>query len=462
MSHIKRSFIASGAVLLSIGAMLLGNRQRSLVDLGGVQPVGQLDWVSRFEGGALLASKGPQIPEVNYFESVEELLKKEYVEPVTDDKKLVDGAIKGMVSSLNDPDCVYMDPKEFRAFTNARMGTYEGIGAEMILTTSTQEKPQPNPSSEDDDETAVDTIGVRIPRLVVAYVVPGGPADRAGVKVGDAVDTVDGKWVLNAEPFRKLQQLQAQVQKGQANVQDLNRMRGALRLKTKASTLPTRARERLTIGTEGAMTVKWMRGQTMFTTRLEKGRCRMPNILGGSSDGALRVRFVPGEAVRLKDAVAHKSEVVLDLRGNVMGDFTSMKQCIAAVAPAGTYGYAEREQGQLETPLEVKEGNSHPPRITILVDSATGNAAEIFALALSSKGRAKLSGTAMSSDRSISEVISLPDGGGYTLVKAKYSVTPMKRPTGPKRTASLPPTAMESPGSRGMQAFLGSSCRRPA
>jgi carboxyl-terminal processing protease len=435
MSHIRRSFTASGAVLLSIGALLWGNHYRTVVDERGVQPVGQIEAGSTNDHEDLLASNAPQIPEVNYFEAVSDLLKQEYVEPVTDDAKLVDGAIKGMITGLNDPRCVYMDPKEFRAFTDARVGRYEGIGAEMVLVTGPEAQGKSAATADEDDETAVDTGAVHIPRLVVALVVPGGPADRAGVKVGDRVDSLDGKWVLNAEPFNRLLELQKLVQAGKATLQEYNKQRQALREKTKARTLPTRARDLLTMGTEGTLTVTWMRGSSTFTTRIAKSSCRMPNLSDEPANGPLRIRFVPGEAERLKEAISHKSKVVLDLRGNVMGDFTSMKQCLAVLAPAGTYGYVERKQGTIESPVVIAQGNSRPPQVTILVDSTTGNAAENFALALSSKGRASLVGTAMSDDRSVSEVVALPDGGGYTLVKGEYSVSPAKKRTKPKRTA---------------------------
>ena len=92
MSLTKRNFLASGAVLVSLVVLLGGNYRRSLVDLGGVQDVGQVDAGTGKVSRDLLVSKSTQIPETNYFESVAELLKSEYVDPVTDDKKLVAGA----------------------------------------------------------------------------------------------------------------------------------------------------------------------------------------------------------------------------------------------------------------------------------------------------------------------------------------------------------------------------------
>lgn len=423
MSHIKRNLNASGIVLLSLGALLFGYYDRTRQDLG------QFSFAETADSGpvvaqakGLVASDAPRLPEATYFESLAQLLKSKFVDPVTDDKKLVFGAIRGMVSSLNDPNSAYMDPEEFHSFTDARAGRYEGIGADMVLT-SDSKAPAGSIGIDTENDSEVDSSGsVHIPRLVAAYVVPGGPADRAGVKAGDWVDGVDSKWVINSEPLRRLMQLQNLVQQGKAGVTEYNRLRQELRLKSRASMLPTRAKDRLTMGSSGKVTVRWMRGKTLLTTEIQKGTCAVQNTIDSTGDGPLRIRFIPGEAARLRRLAASKSQFVLDLRGNVAGDFASMKQCIAALAPAGSYGFVEREHGTKETPLMIEEGNRRGPKLTLLVDSWTRNAAEVFALALSAKGIAKLTGTAMAGDRSITEVVALPGGAGYTLVTGRFSV----------------------------------------
>jgi len=438
MSHIKRNLTASGIVLLSLGALLIGYYDRTRLELGQVAFSEAADphvVVAQAEG--LVASKVPRIPEANYFESLAELLKTKFVDPVTDDKKLVYGAIRGMVSSLNDPNSTYMDPEEFRVFNGERDGKYEGIGADMVLVSDSKEPAAGQGLGAPEDEESDAAGAVHIPRLVAAFVVPGGPADRAGVKAGDWVDGVDGKWVINSGPIRRLMQLQNLVQKGKATVLDYNRLRQELRLKSRSSMLPTRAKNRLTVGASGTVAVRWMRGATLLTTMIQKGKCSVADSLDAPGDGVLRIRFVPGEAGRLRQAVSQRSQIVLDLRGNVFGDFASMKECIAALAPTGTYGYVEREHGAKETALTIDAGSRRGPRLTLLVDAWTRGTAEVFALALSAKGVAKLSGTAMAGDRSITEVVTLPGGAGYTLVTGRYSVASAGGAHHPKRTAMI-------------------------
>ena len=57
------------------------------------------------------------------------MVKTDYVEPV-DEKKLIQDAIAGMVSSL-DPHSQYFDKKSFKEFREATTGRFVGIGIEM-------------------------------------------------------------------------------------------------------------------------------------------------------------------------------------------------------------------------------------------------------------------------------------------------------------------------------------------
>src|SRR5690606_3246294 len=55
-----------------------------------------------------------------------------YVEKV-DEKKLIEGAIQGMVSTLNDPYSAYMDEETAAQFNDSLESSFEGIGAEVSM-----------------------------------------------------------------------------------------------------------------------------------------------------------------------------------------------------------------------------------------------------------------------------------------------------------------------------------------
>src|SRR2546423_1549118 len=129
MNPTKTSFITAAGVTLAALAVVYGGYVRE-----------SLDSDRSNERPALTEATTPglevstrQIPEDDFFRGLVRLLKREYVEPITDERKLAIGAVKGMVDSLRDPRSVYMDFNEFRVFNNATEGKYEGIGVDLAF-----------------------------------------------------------------------------------------------------------------------------------------------------------------------------------------------------------------------------------------------------------------------------------------------------------------------------------------
>ncbi|MCX7799107.1 MAG: PDZ domain-containing protein [Fimbriimonadales bacterium] len=366
--------------------------------------------------GTLLASRQPaQIDETAYFESMSSLVRDTYVEPNVEQSKLALGAVRGMVLGLRDVDCRFMDPRQYQIFRNAQAGNYEGIGIEVALE-------RPANAQEAELPTEGENEGMRPSALttaVVSRVVPGSSAEQAGMRPGDVLDSLDGKWVVSAQAVLDLQTLQKQVLEGKATARDLNLKREELRKRLQNAMMPARAAERAMSGTEGEVEVAWLRGGQRFSAKLRRGPWRMP-IVSERPGGALVVRLVPGAAEELGKRIAGKTAVTLDLRGEASGDFEAMRAVLAKLAPKGQYGRLVRFNPERKTaPLSIETGNPKPPKVTLLVDRFTSGAAEILATALASKG-AKLQGTKMSGDRRKIEVVPLPDGGAFTLVTAQF------------------------------------------
>ena len=437
MNNTRKHLIGVTLTVSCLAVVLAGNWARNSVDgvqamsvVSSTSPVAEKAAVAGLTASTAESPEPSAIPADVYFEQLSEKLKSDYVDPIDDDSKLVTGAIKGMIASLNDPNCQFMEKDQYKAFMNARSGQYEGIGVELVFELSKEDRVATSKISttvQADELTDV----IRIPRIVVASVVPDSPAGRAGVKPGDWVQAVDGQWVINSDILKELRSVQVNVQKGKAKTTDLLNMKKKLRDLGKNSLLPLRALNRLTIGTTGSVKVTWNRGNRQVETIMSKAQSSEP-LFSVGSDGVINLHIVNGQADDLKKAISGKNEVTIDLRGNVMGDFNAMKECMAVLAPTGTYGYVTREQGVKATPLMIKEGNPKPPKINLLVDSRTQNVAEIMALALSSKGIAKLAGEEMAGDRSVTEIVELPDKSAYTLVTGKYVVNkPIAKTTKP-------------------------------
>lgn len=82
-----------------------------------------------------------------------------------DAQQMFYGSLKGLVSSMNDPYTIFMDPKETKEFTNDMAGTFEGIGAEVALKNNS---------------------------ITIVAPLDGMPAQKAGLKAGDRILSVNG------------------------------------------------------------------------------------------------------------------------------------------------------------------------------------------------------------------------------------------------------------------------------
>lgn len=461
MSSIKRSFLAAGSVAALAGCVLAGSTLRDRVDLS--QPLltngrtaqngeNQLPVIADNRLDGMLAARGSsEIPASDFFFELTEKLKKEYVEPIKDEQKLASGAVRGMIGYLGDPESTFMDKDAFRVFMNARRGKYEGVGADFALLTPTpgakafRSALQPTPTEESEDprqQTLTEpkandskqatppkkggkpsapraVAAPQFPRLTVVSVVPGGPADQAGVKAGDIVDSVDDHWVVNGDLIQRFTEARDAFEAKKIDLTALNAIRKEVRDKYERALLPLRARDRLFMGTTDTLKVTWLRDGVSRTTKITRRSSERPGF--AVQGNTIRLPLVSGAPEALAKAIEGKSAVTIDLRNNVLGSFDMMKECLAVLAPAGSYGiYATDRAEEKPTPFSIGKGNPNPPKITLITDRTTRGAAEILALALSSKGLAKLTGGETGNDRNIYEIVSLPDGTGYTLVTAHY------------------------------------------
>ena len=81
-----------------------------------------------------------------------------------DDKKLIEGANRGLVEAVGDPYTAFFTAKEAAEFENDIEGTFSGIGAEL---------------------------GKKDDKLVVISALDSSPAQKAGLKAGDIIARVD-------------------------------------------------------------------------------------------------------------------------------------------------------------------------------------------------------------------------------------------------------------------------------
>lgn len=109
----------------------------------------------------------PEDLDFSLFWEALDILKKKYILPKEIDyKKILYGAISGMMNSLGDSYTVFLDPEKSKIFLEDVSGKFEGVGME---------------------------IGIKEKQLQVIAPLEGTPAQKAGILAGDKIIRIDGE-----------------------------------------------------------------------------------------------------------------------------------------------------------------------------------------------------------------------------------------------------------------------------
>jgi carboxyl-terminal processing protease len=332
--------------------------------------------VCAFAGGACVTALGggPRAAHGDTpYAAVEQLgrvlveVENEYVDPV-DRAKLVNGAIKGMVAEL-DPHSSYMPPEEFQAFESDTEGQFGGIGIEV--------------------ESRNDT-------LVVLSPIEGSPAERAGIKSGDLIVSVDGK-DPSQEPLDKL----------------VKRLRGAPGSHVKLGVRRSGVADVLSfdlvreIIRVPSVTSKLLADRVAYV-RVKQFQERTHDEL---LEAAGRLRARAGGAL---------SGVILDLRADP-GGLVDQAADVADEFLDGGVIYTARHRNTIVDEVNAHSGGAfvHEPCV-VLVSKWTASASELVAGALQDHKRATIVGEATFGKGSVQAILSLPGGAGMRLTVSRY------------------------------------------
>lgn len=311
-----------------------------------------------------------------------------YVEPVDHDR-LIYGAIRGMVATL-DPHSSFMDPEEYGIQEADMLGRFGGIGIEV--------------------DVVEDWLTVISP-------IPGGPAQRAGLRSGDQIVAIDGRSA-----------------RAMSIDEAVRRMRGEP---------GTRVRVRLRRpADDDDASPDSERGRSRYLdVELTREVIRVESVEGRllpRSDASpilyLRIRAFQESTVnelraaldRLVDEAARRGHrevggVLLDLRDNPGG---LLDQCVLAADEflrEGVIVSTRGQNGRLIDESRAVSGGTRPDwPMLVLVNEYTASAAEILAGALQDHHRAVVAGQRTFGKGSVQTVIDLPDGSALKLTIARY------------------------------------------
>lgn len=368
----------------------------------------------------------PNSNEGDLFYELLTALKQNYVEPVDDEQKLAVGAVRGMVTSLSDPNVQFLNEKQMLALDRAMKGEFEGIGVELKLVYDPEQLKQFRAAQEKlaewnengrkevdgkQEELPALEAGGLIPDLVVSAVYPDSPAQRAGLKPGDQIDGVDGKWMVGRREVKELNSAFEKMRLGPTERETYLKMRENYIKRSDNSIAPGRVKERLTSGESGSVKLIWKAGGAEKSAMITKAVTKVAPLTGD------RLMFVEGVDQVLRRAV-NDHRTVFDLRGSGMGSFASMRESLQWVLPPGQFGKLVKHDSSGAP--EHGGSASREPLLTLRVDSTTTGAARYFASLLHAAGKAELEGDLGPEPILEFTTMVIQGGSGYVLPTGEF------------------------------------------
>ena len=292
------------------------------------------------------------------------LVKGQYLEPV-DTTALVDGSIRGIVDSLNDPYSVYLDPKTFAQLQDQIRGSFGGLG---IL------------------------VGVKDELLTVVRAYEGTPAARKGIQAGDRIVIIDDIDARGIDLDTAIGLMRGPV--GSSIQLTVERENQPKPLEFKL------VREQISVPTvEGQLVQDTGIGHVLISQFTENTPDELEDVLY-----ALQRQGMKG--------------LVLDLRDNPGGELKSAVKVADNFMPAGPVVFVDYRVGQDES-FNASESHIKLP-LAVLVNGGSASAAEIVAGAIKDSDTGVLVGTKTFGKGIVQTVFPLDQGAGLKMTTARY------------------------------------------
>lgn len=300
------------------------------------------------------------------FSQVLDIVEQYYVEEVKQ-PELINGALKGMLQGL-DPHSVMMDKEEFEQMQETNVGKFSGIGVE--ITTSN---------------------GI----VTVVSPIEDTPAYKAGIKAGDQILSIDGKFT------------------------------DQMTLSEAASLMRGKK------GTELTLLVLHKNSAKPETIKLKRDDIPYHTVKAKELEAGYHwirlTRFSENTSQDLRkelDKAAQKGEIkgiVLDMRNNPGGLVDQAINVSDMFLEDGLVMSMRGRDGndELEYKAQKQEDDIKAP-LVVLVNAGSASASEIVAGALRDRQRALIVGERTFGKGSVQNVIPLPDGMGLKLTVALY------------------------------------------
>lgn len=302
-----------------------------------------------------------------------DLVHRDFFKQPVDDEKLLQGAIRGMMSSLGDPHTSYMDPNEYRQMSDPLEGEYEGIGA---------------------------IVDIKGDFVTMISFFPGSPAELAGLKPGDMVIAIDGKDMTGVDGNLVLKQIRGPA------------------------------------GTEVTLTIKRKDEDEPIIVKVKRQKIQMNSVESKMLEGDIvyiqLLTFGEKTTDELKKAIRTLKEknprgLILDLRNNGGGFLNTAIEVASQFTTSDVVLYEQYGSGEKKTFNTIPGGIAKDIPMVVLINGGSASASEIVAGALQDSGRAKLVGEKSYGKGSVQNWIPLINEQGAVRITVASWVTPKER-----------------------------------
>lgn len=305
--------------------------------------------------------------EIRQIIQVYQIIQNEYIEKVPS-SKLIDGAIQGMIQTLDDPHSRWLDAEEWKEWNIEKEGKFGGLGM---------------------------AVGIREGNITIVEPFDDTPASRAGLKSGDKIIKIHD---VSTE--------------GMSLSEAVSKLRGK-------------------IGTEVTFTVERSGIPVPLEYTLTRELIKVPNIktmLLANNIGYIQIMGFTSEHTSsdLRNALTSLQEqemasLILDLRDNPGGLLT---QAIEVADEFLASGIIVSIQGRDTIGSDVyyakPEGKGINFPLIILINEGSASASEIVAGAIKDHQVGILMGTSTLGKGTVQNAIQLENGGAIWLTTAKY------------------------------------------